>query len=457
MAIIKYEIDIYEDLLVTAKKLMWKQPLMGFFLATLHKKVIYKGDPEEKDIKTAAVGKSKGDLNYSLYVNAEFWKDLTDLQKQDVLLHELNHICYFHPTMSKSFSQKELFNIAADIEINQHLPNLPDNDMPLDKYVEWIEAHKKEIQEGKIVAPARFCRLEDYGFKKEADDFKGTRYYYDRLMAMMNDQKNQSPMAKSLRQMVASMGEENSPYPCSHNTWKNFEEDSDIESELIDENVKSLLKRIMLENEHQRSQLIGSLPGYLRNLIEDLLKERPPIFNWKLYVRRFVAKSIDSYVRTTRSKPNKRLDEEMPTIKIIEKYCLLMGVDTSGSMSNEDIAQCFTEIHHVYKTGNTVLVAECDAALDKNNDVYKYTGKYPTKRLGLSGGGGTNMDPVLAYANENVNSLTCLIHITDGYIPIPKVKCKVPTLIIITPDGANPEDLIKGGLKYPVIKMNRDC
>lgn len=67
------------------------------------------------------------------------------------------------------------------------------------------------------------------------------------------------------------------------------------------------------------------------------------------------------------------------------------------------------------------------------------------------------MDPVLAYANENVNSLTCLIHITDGYIPIPKVKCKVPTLIIITPDGANPEDLIKGGLKYPVIKMNRDC
>lgn len=66
------------------------------------------------------------------------------------------------------------------------------------------------------------------------------------------------------------------------------------------------------------------------------------------------------------------------------------------------------------------------------------------------------MDPLLKYADKNKNKFSCMVHLTDGYIPIPKIKTSLPVLIIITPDGAEPESIDMGNLPYKVIKMNRD-
>lgn len=70
----------------------------------------------------------------------------------------------------------------------------------------------------------------------------------------------------------------------------------------------------------------------------------------------------------------------------------------------------------------------------------------------------TNMDGLLRYADKNQNKYSCMIHLTDGYIPIPTINTKLPVLIIITSGGADPKDLdMKGhGLNYKVIKMTKE-
>ena len=97
--------------------LMIKEPFYGLFLSSLNK-VIDNRQP------TLAVGLQG--INPMLYINEKFWNGMTDLQQIAVLKHEMIHICFFHLTMRSSFKDKELFNIAADLEINQLIENLPD-------------------------------------------------------------------------------------------------------------------------------------------------------------------------------------------------------------------------------------------------------------------------------------------------------------------------------------------
>lgn len=388
MAIIKYELNLLEDIKRITQRMCNIYPLYGYFLTSLQKIIVTEDHPYNEIIKTAAICKNPHDISYALAVNEVFWKTLSEDAKLDIIIHEIKHCAYFHPSMSKSFSQKEIFNIAADLEINQGLKNLPDNGMTLQEYTQWIEDNKALLKSGKVVAPMRPCRLEDFKFNEKTEAFMGTKYYYDKLFEMMQNQKDKSPQAQALRQMVNQM-QQGIQTSCSHDTWKEFDDVSKEEQEMMDYNTKSTMKRILGSiEEGDRNKMIGTLPGELRDLIADLFKHREPVFNWKAYLRQFVAKSIENMIRSTRAKPNKRLGEDFSTIKIYEKFSVFTGVDTSGSMSDLDIVQCFTEINHIYKTGHTVMVGESDCTFDEKKDLYKFNGKYPVARLGLSGGGG---------------------------------------------------------------------
>lgn len=452
MAIIKKTYSVDESIIDTGKRIMINNIFYGYFLASLNKLTTEQGGKElEKLIKTAAVGKDSFVGGYKLYINNQFWESLTQEQREAVMEHELHHILNFHPTMSQSFAHKEIFNIAADLQINQYVKNLPDNGMSLEEYINFMRKAKDDIESGKICPPMRPCRLDDFGFKKE-DEHQSTRYYYDRLIAMANDPKNKSKAAQNLRKMVEDM-QSGSSYPCSHESWKEFEEMSQEERELIDNTTRGIIKRIMSE---AKTTEWGNIPGYLRELIENILRNRPPVYNWKAHFKRLVAKSLEYLIKSTRIKPNRRI-EENSTIKFDPKMHIMSFLDTSGSMSDEDIIQCFTEINHFYKTGHTISVGETDASFNPKKDMYEYKGKYPKARLGLSGGGGTSCDPALSYIRENEKKYSLIVYLTDGYMAAPKIKIKTPLIWVITKTGANPEDLRKAGFYGQIIKMNDDC
>lgn len=74
------------QLIKACKELLIRQPFYGLFLLNLRKEIV-KGDHE---IKTAAVGPNG--INFTLYINENFWNELTDSEQLAILQHELKCI-----------------------------------------------------------------------------------------------------------------------------------------------------------------------------------------------------------------------------------------------------------------------------------------------------------------------------------------------------------------------------
>ena len=90
------------------------------------------------------------------------------------------------------------------------------------------------------------------------------------------------------------------------------------------------------------------------------------------------------------------------------KQHMLLGVDTSGSVSDHELQEFMNEIHHIHKSGVDITVIQCDTRI---NSIEPYKGKL---EMSVSGRGGTEFDPVLEYYNENQGLYTSLVYFTDG-------------------------------------------
>ena len=95
-----------------SKLLVFAEPFYGLFLIGLNKKY-------RKDIPTAGV--SKHGIGVQLGINPDFVLPLSENHTIGLLKHELLHIAFGHLTMKDMYPDHRLFNIAADIEINQYI------------------------------------------------------------------------------------------------------------------------------------------------------------------------------------------------------------------------------------------------------------------------------------------------------------------------------------------------
>lgn len=307
--------------------------------------------------------------------------------------------------MRNSFIDKKLFNIAADLEINQYIDS------------DWLP-------EGGITRSS---------FPTLTLDLKaGTNYYYQKLLEN-NSSNNPDPGLKSLMQGQGMQidGDGNMIDGDLHPTWKEFEKLSDTEKKLVQNQIEHTLK----ESATQITKSRGNIPGELKSMIDELFKIEEPVFNWKAYLRRQLGGSSEIYTKKSRRKMSKRF-EDNAGIKIRRKHHILVAVDTSGSVSNEELVEFFSEIHHIYKAGTAITILECDAAI---NDVYHYTGKFKGSVVGR---GGTHLDLALDYYNTHSNNFTTCVFFTDGGDNI-KVKTKKPVIWVMS-SRATVNDSFKG-------------
>ena len=81
-------------------------------------------------LPTAAVAFNGDNKRWDMYINPYFFcKKLSPLHQEAVLLHEISHVLHKHPMrvpfIKLSPRKRRLMNIAADMAINQGIPNLP--------------------------------------------------------------------------------------------------------------------------------------------------------------------------------------------------------------------------------------------------------------------------------------------------------------------------------------------
>ena len=382
-----------DQLAKASKTLILEEPFYGLFLVGLNKTF-------RKDIPTAGV--SKHGIGVQLAVNPDFFDNLSLEHRVGLVKHEILHISFGHLIMRDIYSDKKLFNIAADLEINQYIDSsyLPEGGITMDSFPE-------------LKLPAK----------------AGTKVYYDLLSEAKDD--GTSP---SLDSMLNDT-EGDSPYD-AHPTWDEFDELSEADKKLIEKQVEHQLKEIAEQTEKRR----GSIPGELGEIISRLRHVEPAKFDWKAYLRRFVGNSSVVYTKKLRRKYNKRYIAN-PGLKIKFKNHILVGVDTSGSVSSNELVEFMNEINHMHKTGHKITVAQCDTRLNSVEDFN------PKKDWNIKGRGGTSFQPVVDHYNE-YGRYTALIYLTDGEAYNPD-NCPKNTLWVLSSRSHMNNDL-----PGKVIKLN---
>ena len=367
--------NIIDKISKTGKLLIFTEPFYGLFLIGLNKKYT-------KEVPTAGV--SKNGFNVQLSINPDFVNGLSENHCIGLLKHELLHIAFGHLTMKDMYPDHELFNIAADLEINQYINHeyLPEGGLTLDAFPD-------------LNLPKRV----------------GTKVYYDILQ---NARKNGT--SESLTNILSQM---NGDSMYDHKTWKEFDELSEAEKKLIEKQIDHQLKEAAEQTEKRQ----GHLPGELSDIFKRLFHIEPAKFDWRAYLRRFVGNSSIVYTKKLRRKYNKRYAEN-PGLKIKHKNHILVGVDTSGSVSKNELMEFMNELCHMHKTGHKITIAQCDAELQSIEDFN------PKKDWTINGRGGTDFQPVINHFNEH-GRYTALIYFTDGECGAP-ANCPKNTLWVLS-------------------------
>jgi predicted metal-dependent peptidase len=207
----------------------------------------------------------------------------------------------------------------------------------------------------------------------------------------------------------------------SHSQWGNL---TDTQKELAKSQIEFQAKEVAKNTQKSR----GTWPAELTEMLEALLAPKPPVFNWKAYFRRLLGIAFDIYQKKTRRKESLRFPES-PGLKRKKKHKLLVAIDTSGSVCEEELQDFFSEIYHIWKAGADVHVLECDAKINKEWD---YKGKPPKV---VSGRGGTSFLEPISYYNEHRKDYTTMVYFTDGYGDQNECKPLNKMLWVITSNG----------------------
>ena len=353
---------IQDQLSRISKTLIFAEPFYGIFLIGLQKEFT-------KSCATAGVGKHG--IGMRLVINPDFFAELSELHQQGLLKHELLHIAFGHIILADRYPDKKLFNIAADIEINQYIDSamLPPGGLTLDTF--------KELR-----LPVR----------------AGTKVYYD-LLNQTCDCKGGS----SNEALDKLLGEMDGESQYCHKEWKEVTSLPEAEKKLVQKQYEHQMKQTAEEIQKK----CGNIPGELAEIIERLFTITPPKFNWKQYLKRFINNASKVYTKKLRRKDNKRYAGN-PGLKIKHKNHVLVGVDTSGSVSSEELVEFMHELCHMHKTGNQITVAQFDTEL---TDVSPFD---PKKSWEIKGRGGTHFQAVVDHYNDPKLKYSAFICLTDG-------------------------------------------
>jgi predicted metal-dependent peptidase len=385
------------------KRFFMVEPFYGLFLMSIRKEFSEK-------IPTAAVTINPNNYVIVLLLNPTFWSSLDKDQQYALLKHELLHICLYHLyLLSEGNYEKQRFNIAADIEVNQYVDNnvlktFSEKPILLENFKQYLPPvpNSEDLKQ------------------------KGAIWYYNNLnlpQQEFNCSNSECNQGKSNQQ-----GDDP-----SHSFWEEMKELSDGEKDLIKNKIDSTLIESYnsLPSEHR-----GILPGSIVDRIKKLLMNKQ-FFNWKSFLKNFVGGSSEIFTKKSRYKPSKRF-EDASSIKVKKRKKVLVAIDTSGSVSREELVEFLSVIHTIHNSGNIIDIIQCDSSIAHKPIQYKKG----VEDLVIYGRGGTYFDPPITYLNQHQKDYIALIYFTDGEAPSPEVMPAKSTLWVLSPQTRlNPENL----------------
>lgn len=319
-----------------------------------------------------------------------------------VLYHECGHLLRHHAARCQALAADEtLYNVAGDIAIND---NIDEEGIPLPKGA---------------LRPATF------GFPRNLLEEE----YYEMLQ-----QKQPRIAARAL-----GGGECGS---CAHGKQQPWElGPPSQENPGISEAEGSILLRKVASEVQEWAKARGEVPGWWRRWAEEILSPQIPWQRLLAAEVRHACMQIQVGMSDfTYRRPSRRqsassdvilpsLYQPVPNAKVV--------VDTSGSMSEKELACALAEVKGVLRAlGTSVTIIACDAAV---HVVKRVVAQHELRNV-LEGGGGTDMGVGIEKALEKPKP-DLVVVLTDGLTPWPPEPppCKVIIGLLVDVDTETPK------------------
>lgn len=322
-----------------------------------------------------------------LRYNPKFVRELSISQLKGLMKHEVMHCAHSHHIRRGSHDPNK-WNEAGDYEINNLL-----------------------VQAGQSLPPN--------GLINAAWNDFGIEHIYN----LLPDKTGQGPGGDNIFGPPWNWGAVEDA-PGAENEDKREELEAEVRQDVI--------------NAINAAKVMGKMPVGLERFIGKIQESKLP---WKRILARFfrsVAKNDTNWMR-----PNKRYLASkviLPSLYSEAMGPLVIGVDTSGSMGQEELEKGFGVVNGILKQTKpeSIHVIYCDAEVG-NVQVFKPK-DYPIRadRFKPKGGGGTSFVPVFEYVKEKKLNPCALLYFTDLLGCFPDKPPKYPVLWLATTKSAAP-------------------
>lgn len=303
-------------------------------------------------IPTAGIMFNTDAKRWDMIVNPYFFcRKLNQAQRKAVLIHELSHITHKHPLrvpfLKISSRKRMLMNIAADMAINQFIKDIPDG-CPQCPPVDTPAPCPNEM------CPGRGIHVKDYYDVDPATKNKipwplnkTMETYYDYLVKRFDDpdKNDQDGDGDGQGGGNAGGGAETGDLPgtLDEHMWDGASAD---EKDMLDA-TEELVKRAMVKARLS----YDDLPGHVKDLLEDI-KTRRAELNYKALILMAMKKHANGHNRkSTWMRKNKRLGFKAPGTKVGDLPKLELHLDTSGSISTEELNEFLEIVDQFLKVG----------------------------------------------------------------------------------------------------------
>jgi len=388
-----------EDKIIKARVTLGReQPFFGYLVMSLNL-------VKDKNLPTMAV-----DANGNLYYNPDFVDKLSQNELEGVVCHEVMHCALQHLHRTEERNH-QLANIAQDTVIND---TILESNLTLPQNVIYPQGHEVKLFGSKIKDIHKKCNEEIYDelyqkIKKQISDGKVGTGGSGGGMSIDDFLDGHKDTKKQFDKHIRGKGKKNNGNKMTEQDWQDrFTEAATY------------------------AKLQGNVPAGIERRLGKILGSE---IDWKGMLYRFITNAIP--YDFTWARPNKRsraLGTYFPDV-VKEKLDLVVDVDTSGSIGQEELVTFMSEIVSIVKQFHNVELN----VLFSDTEVYgphKFQNPNPEEICDLkpTGGGGTDHIMLYDWLDENMPQTKILINFTDGYTSFPEHDHGYPTIWVIAGD-----------------------
>ena len=409
-------VNVKKEVNLSSIELIRSFPFYGHILVQLPK--IFLSKDNSLGIPTLGVGKDKKEdiliklyicLDYVQHVYEEHGNKKGFMHLIEVLKHEILHIVFGH--LAIDMPDKQRLAIACDLAVNSYVNK--------DKMISSTDPKTGQKR-------TQGCFAEDYGLESK----KSALWYYAQLLKNPKYKQQCEDGQFGVDGFMSDVVNK-------HSLWDKIKEDPML-NEMMRDLVRKATKICRETNKW------GDIPGDLIDQLDDLTKHKKALIPWKQLLRVFIASAMESNLAYTIKRRSRRYGTR-PGTKKEDVLKLAIGIDTSGSISEEQLNMFFSELYWIHKNGAKITVIECDTQIQREYPYEQFDGR-------VQGRGGTDLEPVLKQVSEQ--KYDALIFFTDFYTGEIKTNYGIPILWVLSHCNLSPEE-------YPYawghhIKINAD-